>query len=52
MTAKILEKYSYCKDNNIWREGNFDYSKMRFEPVALVQMPTWRKFRLQDMGVL
>lgn len=52
MVSKILEKYTYCKENDIWREGNFDYNKMRFEPVALVQMPTWRKFRLQDMGVL
>lgn len=52
ITKKIIDKYKYCKENNIWREGFFDYDKMRFEPTAVVKLPTWRAFEMIKMGVL
>jgi len=48
----VLKKYKYCKENNDWREGKFDYVNMRFEPVCTVKLPTYRKFKMIDMGLL
>jgi len=52
IVSQILKKYKYCKENNIWEEGKFDYHKMRFEPTAVVKLPTYRKFQMIDLGVM
>lgn len=52
MVKQIIKKYKWCKENDIWEEGKFDYQRLRFEPTATVKLPTYRKFQLIDMGVL
>lgn len=52
MVSQILKKYKWCKENDIWEEGKFDYQRMRFEPTATVKLPTYRKFQMIDLGVL
>lgn len=37
---------------SVWQEGKFDYQKIHFKPVAIVRLPTYRKFQLIDLGVL
>lgn len=52
VAKKAIKKYNYCVHANEWGESRFDFNKMRFEPVSTIQLPTWRKFQLIDMGVL
>jgi len=52
IVSQILKKYKYCKENNIWEEGKFDYHKMRFEPTAIIKLPAYRKFQMIDLGVM
>lgn len=48
----IMKKYKYCKENDTWEEGRFNYQDNRFEPVAIIKLPTYRKFQMIDLGVL
>lgn len=52
IAKRAIQKYKYCREKNVWQEGRFDYQKMRFEPVATVKLPVYRKFQLIDLGVL
>jgi len=52
IVSRTLEKYKFCRDNDIWEEGKFDFEMMRFEPVSIVKLPSYRKFQLIDLGVL
>ena len=35
---------------SVWQEGKFDCQKTRFEPVAIVRLPTYRKFQFINLG--
>lgn len=52
ITRQAIKKYKYCMQHNVWREGRFDYESMRFEPVTTVRLPTYRKHKMLDMGIL
>ena len=52
VVKKAISKYKYCRDNNIWQEGKFDFDKMRFKDVTTIRIPTYRQFQLIDMGVM
>lgn len=52
VVEKAIEKYKYCRDNDIWEEGKFDFKKMRFNDVTTIRIPTYRQFQLIDAGVM
>lgn len=52
IVKQIIKKYKYCLENDVWEEGRFNYEKLRFEPVATIKMPTYRKFQMIDLGVM
>ena len=52
MVKRAVQKYRFCRDNDIWEESRFDFEMMRFESCSTVKLPTYRKFMLIDLGVL
>lgn len=46
-----LNKYKYCMETNLFLEGKFDFTKMKFEPITTVDVPVYRQYTLGDLGV-
>lgn len=44
---KAIKKFKYCRDNNIWREGKFNFADNRFELVSEVTLPNYIFYRYE-----
>lgn len=52
IVRRAVQKYKFCRSNDIWEESRFDFEKMGFESCSVVRLPSYRKFMLIDLGVL
>jgi len=52
VVSKIIDKYKYCKESNLWKSTPFDYKLMRYETTKTLEMPMWAKYKYIEMGVL
>jgi len=52
IVKSVIKKYKFCRENDIWNEGRFDYEKCVFESTTDIQLPAYRAHQFIDMGVL